>query len=171
MVWTGIESFVAVAKDIAQGNQTSNVFRPLGEHYVFLSHRLLEKLSDLLLAKSLKYLLLLDSLEVVSDLGDRLQRVLSDSVNSLIEVCVLEGQCLLCSVTLVAKASDDMLCFNLKALGILAFTSCCTKGLLSLQLLLEVRVSSLIRLIYCKWAFLFILEVLTAWFLGTHPQS
>lgn len=69
MVWTSIGSFVAVAKDIAQGNQTSNVFRPLREHYVSLSHRLLEKLSDLLLAKSLKYPLLLDPLEVVSDLG------------------------------------------------------------------------------------------------------
>ena len=70
MVRTGIGSFVAVAKDIAQGNQISNVFRPLREHYVFLGHRLLEKLSDLLLAKSLEHPLLLDSLEVVSDLGD-----------------------------------------------------------------------------------------------------
>ena len=171
MLRASIWSFVTVPKDIAQGNKTSNVFWPLRKHYVSLSHRFLEKLSDLLLAKSLKYPLLLDPLEVVSDLGYWLQRVLSDSVNSFIEVRVLQGQCLLCSVTLVAKASDDMLCFDLEALGTLAFASCYTKGLLSLELLLKVRVSSLIRLINCKRAFLFIVQVPSARFLGTHPQS
>ena len=70
MVRTSRGRLVTIAKDVAQGNQISNVLRPLRKHYVFFGQRFLEKLSDLFLAESLHDLLLLDSLEVVRDLGD-----------------------------------------------------------------------------------------------------
>ena len=72
MLWTCIGRLISVAEDIAQCYQTANAFRPLLEPNVLFGFRLLEELSDLLLAELANNSLLLDSLEVVSDLGHRL---------------------------------------------------------------------------------------------------
>ena len=60
-----------MTEDIAKCYQTANASRPLLEPNVLFSLGLLEELFNLSLAKFMDDSLLLDSLEVVSDLSDR----------------------------------------------------------------------------------------------------